>query len=401
MDDTKLSALHAGSAGVCCASRRSFLGGMAALGAGALLLGERAAAQGGAGNPRRIDVHHHFTPPAYLEYTRMYNTGAAGAGGRGGASAVGGRGPTTPEALGGRGGSAYPGWKLEQDLEDMDKNGTATAILSLTLPGLWFGPQPATRKVVRESNEFAAKLRHDYPGRFGNFAAIYPPDTDGALKEMEYALDTLKADGIGLYSDYRDKWLGHDSFNPVYEELNRRKAVVYVHPIEAACCMNLVPDVGDTVIEYGADTTRTIASLIFSGSTTKFPDIRWIFSHGGGMMPYVIERFLTGTTAELIPGVVTKGQGNNPPARVPNGVLHELQKMYYDTAQASNPVAMRALRTVVPVTQIVYGTDYWYRTAGETGRGLTTNQVFSPAELKMIDRGNVERIIPRYKGKAA
>src|SRR5665213_1026109 len=181
-------------------------------------------------------------------------------------------------------------------------------------------------------------------------------------------------------------------------ELNRRKAVVYVHPIEAACCMNLVPNVADTIIEYGADTTRTIASLIFSGSTTRFPEIRWIFSHAGGMMPYVIERFLSGTTAELVPGVVTKGQGNIPPAKVPGGVLKELQKMYYDTAQASNPVAMRALRTVVPVSQIVYGTDYWYRTAGETGKGLTTNQVFTAAELKMIDRGNVERMIPKYKG---
>jgi predicted TIM-barrel fold metal-dependent hydrolase len=370
-------------------SRRVFVGGIAAAGVAALFPRFNTEAQAG---PRRIDVHHHFTPPAYLEYTKIYN-GPGVAAGRGA-----GRGAPTPAA--GRGaaqGSAFPGWTLEEDLDDMDKNGTATAILSLTLPGLWFGPQGATRKVVRQSNEFAAKLAADHKGRFGSFASIYPPDTEGALRELEYALDTLKADGIGLYSDYRDKWLGHESFNPVYEELNRRKSVVYVHPIEAACCMNLVPDVGDTIIEYGGDTTRTIASLIFSGSSTKYPDIRWIFSHAGGMMPYVIERFLTGTTAELIPGVITKGQGNNPPAKVPNGVLHELQKMYYDTAQASNPVAMRALRTVVPVTQIVYGTDYWYRTAGETGKGLTTNQVFSATELKMIDRGNVERILPRYK----
>jgi predicted TIM-barrel fold metal-dependent hydrolase len=375
-------------------SRRVFLGGMGAAGVAALFPRFNVEAQGG--GPRRIDVHHHFTPPAYLEYTRTYNGNGGGAGrgaGRGAAPAA----PATPAALGGRGGSAYPGWVLEQDLDDMDKNGTATAILSLTTPGLWFGPQMPQRKVIRESNEYAAKLGHDHPGRFGSFASIYPPDTDGALKETEYAFDTLKADGIALYTDYRDRWLGHPSFDPVYEELNRRKAVVYVHPIEAACCMNLVQDVGDTVIEYGADTTRTIASLIFSGSSTKFPDIRWIFSHAGGMMPYVIERFLTGTTAELVPGITTKGQGNNPPAKVPNGVLHELQKMHYDTAQASNPVAMRALRTVVPVTQILFGTDYWYRTAGETGKGLTTNQVFNAAELKMIDRGNVERILPKYK----
>jgi hypothetical protein len=221
-------------------SRRAFLGGIGAAGL-ASLFPRFAEAQGG--GPRRIDVHHHFTPPAYLEYTRTYNVGAAGAGGRGGAAAAGaGRGPTTPEALGGRGGSAYPGWKLEEDLDDMDKFGTQTAILSLTTPGLWFGPQGPQRKVIRESNEFAARLGVDHKGRFGSFASIYPPDTDGALKEAAYAFDTLKADGIALYSDYRDRWLGHASFDPVYEELNRRNAVVYVHPIEAACCMNLVQE---------------------------------------------------------------------------------------------------------------------------------------------------------------
>ena len=370
------------------ASRRSFLSLLTALGAGAVLSGDRSAAQTGGGNPRRIDVHHHFTPPTYLEFTRMYNQG--GGGGRGG----GGGGQGGP----GRGGSAYTGWTLAEDMDDMGKSGTQTAILSLTTPGLWFAPNEAIRKVVRECNEYAAKLRVDHPGRFGSFASIYPPDTEGALKETAYALDTLKAEGIALYSNYRDKWLGHEDFNPVYEELNRRKAVVYVHPIEGACCMNLVKDVGDTVIEYGADTTRTIASLILSGSTTRYPDISWIFSHGGGMMPYVIERLVSGVMTEVVPGIVTKGQGSNPPAKVPKGVLYELRKMYYDTAQASNPVAMGALRKVVPVSQIVYGTDYWYRSAAETSRGLMTNGVFSADELKAINRGNAERILPRYKG---
>jgi predicted TIM-barrel fold metal-dependent hydrolase len=392
MGDTKRSALHAGLSGVCYSSRRSFLGGVAALGAGALLLGERVAAQGGDGNPRRIDVHHHFTPPAYLDFTRKYNMA-------GGTQRRGGQGKA--QAKVGARTSAFAGWTLSEDLDDMDRNGTATALLSLTLPGLWFGKTDDVRKVARDSNEYAAKLRSDHPGRFGNFAAIYPPDTDGALKEIEYALDTLKAEGIGLYSNYQTIWLGDDSLNPIWEELNRRKAVVYVHPIEAKCCTNLVPNVTDTVIEYGADTTRTIASLIFSGSTTRFPDIQWIWSHGGGMMPYVIERFLSGQVAEIVPGISTKGQGSNPPAKVPKGVLFELRKMYYDTAQCSNPVAMRALREVAGVSQIVFGTDYWYRTAGETGKGLTTNKVFNAQELRAINRGNVERIIPRYKGKAA
>jgi predicted TIM-barrel fold metal-dependent hydrolase len=394
MDLNELDKDHGQSqSGLPDASRRSFLSLLTALGAGAVLSGDRSVAQTGAGNPRRIDVHHHFTPPTYLEFTRMYNQGG-GRGGRGGNN----QGKQGGGRAGGALGSAFAGWTLAEDMDDMDKNGTQTAILSLTTPGLWFAPADAIRKVVRECNEYANKLRGDHPGRFGSFASIYPPDTEGSLKETEYALDTLKAEGIALYSNYRDKWLGHEDFDPVYEELNRRKAVVYVHPIEGACCMNLVKDVADTVIEYGADTTRTIASLIFSGSTTRYPDITWIFSHGGGMMPYVIERFVSGTMTEVVPGIVTKGQGAVPPAKVPKGVLYELRKMYYDTAQASNPVAMGALRKVVPVSQIVYGTDYWYRTAAETGRGLTTNDVFNAAELKAINRGNAERILPRYKG---
>ena len=368
------------------ASRREFLKVLAVVGAGALLRGERSAAQTTT-NPRRIDVHHHFTPPAYLEFTRANNQAGGGGGGTG-RSSSGGQLPLS---------SAYRGWTLAEDLEDMDRNGTATALLSITTPGFWFGETHAVRKVARECNEFAAKLGADHRGRFGNFATIPLADAEGALREMEYALDTLKADGIGVYSNYGDKWLGHDSFAPVYEELNRRKTVVYVHPNAANCCRNLVLDVGDPIVDYGADTTRTIASLIFSGTTARFPDITWIFSHGGGMMPFVIERFLLGTEAEVVPGIVTKGQGKVPPPKATKGVLSELRKMYYYTAQATNPVAMRALRTVVPVSQIVYGTDYWYRSAAETARGLTTNKVFNDAELRAINRENAARILPRYR----
>ena len=360
-------------------SRRTFLTSLTAAAIGSLA-GGKSAAQSAAG-PRRIDVHHHFTPPAYLDFLKAHNQGGGGVrAGRGGALTA-----------------AAAGWKLDEDLADMDKSGTAVAILSITTPGFWFGEKEEVRKVVRECNESAARLRTDHPGRFGSFATIYPTDTDGALREVEHALDVLKADGIGLYSNYGDIWLGDAKLAPVYEELNRRKAVVYVHPIEANCCRNIVKDVTDTVVEYGADTTRTIASLIFSGTTTRFPDMTWIFSHAGGMMPFVIERFLSGVETEVVPGIVTKGQGNVPPRNVPKGALYELRRMYYDTAQATNPVAMRALRQVVPVSQIVYGTDYWYRSAAETSRGLMTNKVFTADELRAINRGNAERILPRYR----
>jgi 6-methylsalicylate decarboxylase len=359
-------------------SRRSFICQLAAVGESALLA--HAQEPRTAAKPRRIDVHHHFTPPAYLDFVKAHNQSGGAQRGRGGTLTA-----------------AYAGWTLSEDLDDMDRNGTATAILSITTPGFYFGEVEEVRRVVRESNEFAARLRADHPVRFGNFAAIPAADSEGALREIEYALDTLKADGIGLFSNYGDSWLGDEKLKPIHEELNRRKAVVYVHPIEANCCRNIVKDVVDTVVEYGADTTRTIASLIFSGTTTRYPGITWIFSHGGGMMPFVIERFLSGTTVEVVPGIPTKGQGNVLPAKVPKGVLYELRRMYYDTAQATNPVAMRALRQVVPVSQIVYGTDYWYRSAQETARGLTTNRVFTARELAAIDRENALRILPRYR----
>jgi predicted TIM-barrel fold metal-dependent hydrolase len=127
-------------------------------------------------------------------------------------------------------------------------------------------------------------------------------------------------------------------------------------------------------------------------------DMTWIFSHGGGMMPFVIERFVSGTEVEIVPGIVTKGQGNIPPQKVPKGVLYELRKMYYDTAQATNPVAMGALRKVVPLSQIVYGTDYWYRSAAEASKGLTTNKIFADAELRAVNRENALKILPKYRG---
>ena len=328
-----------------------------------------------ASRPGRIDIHHHFQPDAYYAFQRAH----------------------------GKGFDANQ-WTLAKDLEDMDRAGTAVAFLSLTTPGFSFGELNEIRKVSRECNEAAAKLCADHPGRFGSFATIPLADTDGALHEMEYALDALKADGIALYSNYGDVWLGHAAFAPVYEELNRRNALVYVHPVLANCCASLsvahdgVPN-EIAMIEFGTDTTRAVAGLIFSGTTTKYANITWIFAHGGGAMPFFIERFLQGgESTEIVPGIVTKGQDGPPVKNLPKGddVLRELRKMYYDTAQISNPVALDALRKVVPVSQILYGTDYWYRTAVESVKGLTTSNIFSDAELRAISRTNAERILPRF-----
>ncbi len=356
-------------------SRRDFLRAIAAAGAG-LSLSARPLRAAAPADPGRIDIHHHFQPDAYFDFQKKYGKGF----------------PTNA-------------WILSKDLEDMDQAGTAIAFLSLTTPGFAFGETQEVRKISRECNEYAAKLVADHRGRFGSFATIPLTDTEGALHETEYALDTLKADGISLFSSYGDVWLGHAAFAPVYEELNRRKAIVYIHPVLANCCFNLsvakdgVPN-EIAMIEFGTDTTRALAGLIFTRMTMRFPDITWIFAHGGGTMPFLIERFFQGgASAEIVPGIRTQGQ-SEPPVKNPlsgDEVLHELRKCFYDTAQISNPVSLGALRKVIPVSQILYGTDYWYRSAAETAPALDASKIFSAEELRAIHRGNAERILPRYK----
>jgi predicted TIM-barrel fold metal-dependent hydrolase len=242
-----------------------------------------------------------------------------------------------------------------------------------------------TRNLARIINDYGAKMSQEFPGRFGLFAALPLPDIEGSLREIEYALDTLKADGIGVMTNYGDRWLGDASFAPVWEELNRRKAVICTHPNTPACCGNLKDEVGVGTIEWATDTTRTVASLLFSGTAARYPDVRWILSHGGGTMPFLLGRF-----------VRQEVEMKEREKRLPKGLMYELKKFYYDTAQANHPGALAALLKLAPVSQILYGTDYPYRTSAEENDGLTA-QHFPPKDLLAIERDNALRILPRLK----
>ncbi len=154
-------------------------------------------------------------------------------------------------------------------------------------------------------------------------------------------------DGIGLFTNYPDNvWLGNPKFAPVYEELNRRRAIAYTHPNTAACCTNLTPGIADTVVEYGASTTRAIATMVFGGFDKAYPDIKVIFSHAGGMMPFLIERF------------EFQASTGNYSKDLPNGVHPALEHFLYDTAQSTNPEALGTRMKVVPTSRILFGTDY-------------------------------------------
>jgi predicted TIM-barrel fold metal-dependent hydrolase len=339
-------------------SRRWFVAaGAAVLGAGAFGPGGReAAAQA---KPHRIDVHHHISPPPWVEALKK-------------------AGFDNPQVT---------GWSVQKSLDDMDKAGTSTAIVSPTAPQVNFlrNVKAAAARIARESNEYTRKLMADHRGRFGLFAMLPLPHIDASLEEIAFAFDTLKADGIGMMTNYGDKWLGYGELAPIWEELNRRKATVFTHPATANCCVNLVQGIRESTIEWGTDTMRTITSLIFSGTSQRFKDINFIFSHGGGTLTALADRLQIGLvrspdykdkfTREIVDG--------------------ELRRFYYDTAQVANGVTIGALAKLVPISQIVFGTDYPYRASLEYVDALS--RAFSGAELLAIEHDNALRLVPRLK----
>ena len=267
----------------------------------------------------------------------------------------------------------------------MDKNGVATAMLS-QYSGLWFGDVAQARRDARDLNEWAAaKMVAPYKNRFGLFAALPLPDVEGSLKEIEYAFDTLKADGISLITSYDGKWLGDPSFDPVFEELNRRNAVVFTHPLEPACCRNPLPGLGPQTLEYPTDTTRAIVNLLVSNAATRYPNVRFIFSHAGGTLVSIAQRILGNeVTAEAAGKPVEK-----------NSRLYHVRRFHYDTAGSANPVQLQSLKLLVPASQIVFGTDTPLASLSATVVGVRTSG-FSVEEQRGVYRENLLGILPEH-----
>jgi len=353
-----------GCVAVCgCASRRSFLKSVGAVGA-ASVLSIPAFAEDAApapAKPHRVDVHHHMFPPFVQERWKKDNI------------------RTAPVAM---------RWTLEATLEQMNKGGVAAAILSmasggLNLPKLNLNDNRAMTRMV---NDYAAKARSDHPGRFGLFAHVPMPDVEGTLKEIEYALDQLKADGIGLSTSYGNMFLGDPDFKPVMDELQRRRAIVYVHPNRPHCCDTLTPQVPGSFTEYPQDTNRTVMSLLFSGTFTRTRDVRWIFSHGGAAVPLLARRVNS----------LAKIQLKNAAQVLPDGIDFELKRLYYETANAAYSPNMAALLKFAPVSQVLFGTDYPYVSVVENVADLAKAGL-SAADLKAIENENAIRLMARLR----
>ena len=366
-------------------SRRQFLAGLAAIGAAACSSnqsdGESAAApqpgqlptvQGG----RRIDVHHHYGPPGWVKILSDHKALAA----------------------------PWKAWTPGRAIEDMDKAGVEMSISSITTPGVYFAEgfgnglalnvrvNNDARALARECNEFGARMKADYPGRFGIWASLPLPDVDASLREIEYALDTLKCDGICMLTSIGSRYPGEPSFVPVMEELNRRKAVLYTHPQVGPCCRQPIPIkegfLGPTTLEYSQDTARAIASWVDSGNAERFPDIPVIFSHGGGNIWG--QRFVSGEIGSR-PSALGTGGKYGPKLTI-------LRRFYYDIAQISHFVHLQNLKTLVGVSQIVLGSDHPYGQPAEYVQDvidMVADGLFTAEDEAAIGRGNVLRLLPQ------
>lgn len=308
-------------------------------------------------SPRCIDVHHHILPPDYVKQV--------------GGSVIG--------APAGR--SDAPPWSVESALEMMNRLGIETAITSISAPGFPLTDLKAIQRLARSCNEFSRQMTADHPRRFGMFATLPLPDVEASLAEIRHAYEALSTDGIVLYTNYRDVYLGDAHFTPVMEELNRRKALVFVHPTVCNCCLGVQPGVPTAILEFPHDTTRTIVSLLVNGTLKRFPDIRFIFSHAGGTVPFLVNRIA------IMP----------MPVLEPEGLLPYLKRLYFDLAISANPPAMGPLLEMVDVSHVLVGTDFPFAPAEmvtSAVHGVATSSL-SAADKTKVYHENAIALLPR------
>ena len=313
--------------------------------------------------PHRIDVHHHILPPEYVR-------------------AVGRHGHT------GGGNVAFPAWTVEEELALMDRTGIRTAITSVASPGVFFGDRDEARGLARTVNEIQTRLMGDHPTRFGAFASLPVPNMDDTLAELAYALDTLKMDGVVMLASVGDTYLGDPSQEALFAELNRRKAVMFVHPNIPVSSLGLKLSVPAALIEFVFDTTRAVTNLIFTGMLDRYPDVKIILSHAGGTLPFLAGRL----------GVF--GQIPELRQRAPQGAVHYLKRLYYDTAISAFSPSLNALRDLVEPSHILFGSDYPFLPEPQIQEqiaGLVAFRGFAANDRLAIERENAVAMFPRLR----
>ncbi|MEM2134811.1 MAG: amidohydrolase family protein [Candidatus Jordarchaeaceae archaeon] len=314
--------------------------------------------------PHRIDIHHHIVPREYLKSLNSLGITKTS-------------------------GVTFPQWSESEMLEVMNRNGIRTAITSISSPGVFFGDSTFARDLARKCNEISAKLLADNPQRLGAFATLPLPDVDSALNEIDYALGALGLDGVVLMTNFGGRYLGDPLFEPVFEELNRRKAVVFVHPTDPAGGNPIGPNIPNSLYEYTFDTTRTITNLIYGGTLERNPHVKFIFAHAGGTIPFLAWRISLGIF--MIP---------NAAKNAPQGFINYLKKIYYDTALSTTSYSLRSLQELVKPSQILFGSDYPFAPENLTAeqiKQLTGYDGFDAEARAQIERRNAIRLFPRLQ----
>ncbi len=308
---------------------------------------------------QRIDVHQHILPPFYL-------------------SALAEHGINMGREL------PFLEWDVQSALELMDRHDIATAIVSISEPGIGFGDRYFTRDLARRCNEYAADLIREHLARFGALAILPLPDVGFALRELEYALDTLRLDGVILFSNCDGRYPGDALFDELFTELNRRKAVVFIHPTIPAINRHLQLDLPPFLVEFVFDTTRAVVNLLYSGTLDRCPDIRFILAHAGGTVPYLTQRIAMGQV--MLPGA-------------PQGTITYLKQLYYDIALSASPYVLRSLQELVDASRILFGSDYPFAPEILTDlviRGIERYDGFDEAARNLIERENALALFPRF-----
>jgi len=308
-----------------------------------------------------IDTHHHMLPDFFWQ-----DTGNAHA-------------PV--------GGFAPPQWSKEASISFMDDAGIDVAMLSISTPGVHVGDDQRARALARRCNEFAAQLVQSRPDRFGSFAALPLPDVDGALEELSYALDILKLDGVLLFSNVEGIYLGDPRLEPVFTELERRAATVFVHPNPSPDPVAHRLGLPDSLIDFTADTTRAVAEMLYSNRFARTSNVKYIFSHAGGTIPYLAGRFGIVDEMRIIPGADAR-----------RTAAATFRGLYWDTALAFGDPVLRMLRSVVGLEQVMCGSDYpYFRRDLAVGciAGLRHTGELAAGEREAVLGANALKLFPR------
>jgi predicted TIM-barrel fold metal-dependent hydrolase len=311
---------------------------------------------------RRIDFHFHLIPKFYQD--AVYEAG------------------TGPQI------GRYPDWSPERALELMDAHGIEIALTSLAQPGVQFGDPERSRALARRCNDYAAELNARSPRRFGAFAVVPMWEIGGALAEIAHALDTLGLQGVCLFASYGERFLGDPHFDPLMEELDRRQAVVFVHPALHPSSRKLELPWPGFMMEYLFDTTRAAVNLVFSGTTERFPRIRFVLAHAGGLMPYFAWRL-------SVSPMIDARLAQIPPEQI----FARLGRFWYDTALCPTPHTMACLAGVARPEQVVFGTDWPFANARVVAEAFKHYDAAAPAaglQRAAIDRGNALTLFPQF-----